>query len=304
MSRPHQPTHLLVVDDDVSIKELLVEYLATRGFRVDGTSDGRVALELMRSASYDLVLTDFQVPHVDGLDILRVARQRTPPLPTILTTGYGTVEAAVSALKEGAADFLLKPFRLKGVYEAIQQALDRARQIRADGRLTSIVALYDYAGTVRNRWHLNLLYEQLATRTMTELECSDAGLWVSDPQTGSWESFTPTDRDDAEEPRLLRHLDLPALLAALEPDVTLQAEDPTRFFEDADDDTAIPGWLAARSFQVDLGDGEPRLAGVLVAADDVGASSQTNGGLQPLSRYATLAGNTLSRVQLLDPLPS
>lgn len=303
MPRPHKPIHLLIIDDDVSIKELLVEYLATRGFRVDGTSDGRVALELMRSGGYDLILTDYQVPHVDGLDILRVARQMSPPLPTILMTGYGTVETAVSALKDGAADFLLKPFRLKVVYESIQQALERDRQHRADGQLASVVALYDFAGTVRNRWHLNVLHKQIATRMVDELHCHAAVVVAEAPDTGAWETFAPGDYDDGELPDLLQHLYVPALLDAVEPEQTLLTDEPERLFSSAPPGARLPAWVAARPFLLDPGNGEASVAGVLVAAWEIGEAIDTNGGLQPLVRYATLAGNALSRVQQLDPLP-
>ena len=298
MSRPHLPTHLLVIDDDVSIRELLVEYLATRGYRVDGTSDGRIALELMRSTRYDLVLTDFQVPHRDGLDILRVARQLSPPLPTILMTGYGTVDTAVAALKEGAADFVLKPFRLKRIHEAIQQALERDRQSQADGRLMSTVALYDFAESVRDRWQLRLLYEQIATRTADALEHATAAVVTRSP-AGAWELIHSQAADS--DPDLLAHLDLPNLLEALADEHTLVDEEPSCRFPDLPLGRPAASWLAARSFRVDLGPDHSQLAGAVVVAADAGASWSSSLSLQPLARFATLAGNVTTRVQLLDP---
>ncbi len=298
MSRPHLPTHLLVIDDDISIRELLVEYLATRGYRVDGTSDGRIALELMRGGQYDLVLTDFQVPHRDGLDILRVARQMSPPLPTILMTGYGTVDTAVSALKEGAADFLLKPFRLKRVHEAIQQALERARQTKADARLMSTMSLYDFAESVRDRWQLRLLYEQIATRAATDLDRAEAAIAVR-PAHGRWELIQPT--ISGRSASLLTHLDIQGLLEALEADQTLIDDEPGRFYPVLPTNAVAAGWLAARAFHLDLGPGRSRLAGMLVVAADESDVWADDADLQPMARFATLAGNVTTRVHLLDP---
>ena len=298
MSRPHLPTHLLVIDDDVSIKELLVEYLATRGYRVDGTSDGRIALELMRSTSYDLVLTDYQVPHRDGLDILRVARQMSPPLPTILMTGYGTVDTAVAALKEGAADFLLKPFRLKRVHEAIQQALERARQSQADGRLMSTVALFDFSATVRDRWQLRLLYEQIATRISQDLERSAAAVAVPG-SNGDWELIHS--QASGTDPGLLQHLDVPTLLDELDGEHTFVDDEPTRLFPALPPGRPAASWLAARPFHADLGPHRSTLAGLLILAADADDTWGSDLNLGPMARYATLAANVSSRVHLLDP---
>jgi DNA-binding response OmpR family regulator len=300
VSRPHLPTHLLVIDDDISIRELLVEYLATRGYRVDGTSDGRIALELMRSTSYDLVLTDFQVPHRDGLDILRVARQMSPPVPTILMTGYGTVDTAVSALKEGAADFMLKPFKLRRIHEAIQQALERARQSKADSQLMSTMALYDYAESVRDRWQLRLLYEQIAGRAAQLLECSEAAVALPTAQ-GDWELIHP--RVENGQASLLEHLDLPDLIEALHEDggEGLVEDDPLRFYPDLPTNAASAAWLAAQPFRVDLGPASSSLGGMLVVAAREGDAWRPSVDLRQLARLATLAGNVASRVQLIDP---
>jgi FixJ family two-component response regulator len=298
VSRPHLPTHLLVIDDDISIRELLVEYLATRGYRVDGTSDGRIALELMRSTTYDLVLTDFQVPHRDGLDILRVARQMSPPVPTILMTGYGTVDTAVSALKEGAADFLLKPFKLRRIHDAIQQALERARQRKADSQLMSTMALYDFAESVRDRWQLRLLYEQIAGRAAHAMECTEAAVALSDHQ-GSWELIRP--RAENGQPSLFEHLDLPDLVEALDSDEGLIEDHPQRFYPNLPPNAAAAAWLAAQPFRVDLAPGVSRLGGLLVVAAHENDAWGPGADLRQLARLATLAGNVASRVQLLDP---
>ncbi|MFH1469888.1 MAG: response regulator [Pseudomonadota bacterium] len=300
MSNLHQPVSLLIVDDDISIRELLVEYLSTRGYRVEGTSDGRVAMELVRTGPYDCVITDYQIPHVDGLTILRAARQLSPPLPTILMTGYGTVETAVAALKDGAADFLLKPFRLRRMHEAIVHALERSRQTRADNRLASTVALYDFAATARTRWHLRPLYDQIAARLQGDITCDAVMLLTESMDTGSWEACGAEGSGDAGEPALLAGLHGPSLAAALEPGCSLIADNPERFFQSATEGMQLPRWLAARALVLELPGEAPRTFGAAIIAGVGERAAETEAGLPSLVRWANLASATTSRVWALE----
>jgi len=304
VSTPRKPTNLLVIDDDSSIRELLVEYLATRGYQVNAAADGRIALELMQTTRFNLVLTDYQVPHLDGLDLLRVARQMDPPVPTILMTGYGSVDTAVAALKEGAADFLLKPFRLKRIHEAIQLALERARQHEADARLVSTVALFDFASTVRSRWQLRLLFSQVGARTMAEADGSAAALYVEDGDTEAWELHLPSGGDNSEVPDELQDLDLEQLSAALGPNLTLVDDHPSKFYPSTQSQApgrARPAWLAARAIMLDSPGEESRMVGALVVIQATTGERPDDRLSQCMTRYASLVGNTVTRVALLDP---
>jgi FixJ family two-component response regulator len=303
LSSRHQPVSLLVVDDDIAIRELLVEYLTTRGYHVEGTSDGRIALDLLRNGTYHCVITDYQIPHVDGLTILRAARQVSPPLPTILMTGYGSVETAVAALKDGAADFLLKPFRLRRMHEAIAYALERSRQVRADNRLASTVALYDFAVCARTRWHLRPLYEQIAARLAGDLACDAVMLLAESIERGSLEAYSPEGSGESGEPGLLTGLHWPSLVASLDPGATLISSDIARFFPGAAGGGTTPCWLAARALMIEL-PGEPaRVGGAVIVASASDPAGETEAGLTSLVRWATLAGAATSRVWTLDTAP-
>ncbi len=123
-------TRVLVVDDDASIREALVERLSSCGYAVTAAASGRAALERIRRG-VDLVLLDLQLPHGDGLSVLRGMREEELDATVIVITAYGTIERAVEALKAGAYDFLQKPFAPGLVEEAVRRAEERVKLRRS-----------------------------------------------------------------------------------------------------------------------------------------------------------------------------
>src|SRR4026208_151862 len=112
-----EPATLLVADDDPGLRESLERTLTRAGYKVVLASDGRAALAWARGAGrvqaggVDRVVTDLRMPGLTGLELLRAAKAIMPDVDVILLTAFGTVEEAVRALKDGAYDFLTKPFR-------------------------------------------------------------------------------------------------------------------------------------------------------------------------------------------------
>lgn len=122
-------THILVVDDDSSIRSYLKTALErTPGTRVDVASDATGALNLVRQGQYALLLVDFRLPGLSGLDLLRSLRQERPESPVILITGAATTEEVLQAIRLGVVDVILKPISLPQLNEAMQKALARRGQ--------------------------------------------------------------------------------------------------------------------------------------------------------------------------------
>jgi ATP-dependent Lon protease len=119
---------ILVVDDEPIARENLVHILSKEGYQVEATPSGVEALKRMQKRTFDLVLTDLKMEKVDGLEVLTRIKQCSPDVAVILVTGYATVDTAVQAMKEGASDYIAKPFHLAEVRSAVSGALDRKRQ--------------------------------------------------------------------------------------------------------------------------------------------------------------------------------
>ncbi|MEO0421413.1 MAG: sigma-54 dependent transcriptional regulator [Pseudomonadota bacterium] len=115
--------HLLVVEDDAEMREALETTLLDTGITVRGVADGRQALAAIGDAPVDAVLTDVQMPNMDGHELLRRIRRRNPQLPVILMTAYGSIERAVEAMRDGASDYLRKGFDV----DTLLQRIDRLR---------------------------------------------------------------------------------------------------------------------------------------------------------------------------------
>jgi len=123
----NEASRLLIVDDEAIIREILVRKLSRLGYVCDQCSNGVVALEQLDRAGYDLLVTDIAMPEMGGIELMKEARSRWPNLAVILVTSVQDLEVAVDALKEGAFDYITKPFSLEQVAISVTQALERRR---------------------------------------------------------------------------------------------------------------------------------------------------------------------------------
>jgi len=126
---------ILVVDDEPAQRELISGFLKKQGFDVSSAESGVKALQLFRQDSIDLILTDQKMPHMSGLDLLQAVHAINPETPVILMTAFGSIEAAVSAIQEGATDYLTKPLNLDELLYRIRQVADRYRIINENREL-------------------------------------------------------------------------------------------------------------------------------------------------------------------------
>ncbi len=149
---------ILVVDDEVVIRELLYEVLTEQGFDVKLAENGPQALDILRQENDFIVLfTDIMMPEMDGIELLRRAREVVPSIVPIVMTGYATLETASAAVKEGAYDYVQKPFNLDEVRRAVTYALERRRLSDENARLRDITDLFNISeniASVRNEEQL------------------------------------------------------------------------------------------------------------------------------------------------------
>lgn len=134
---------ILIVDDEIVIRELMSDILTDEGFNVESAPNGVAALEMLRASNDFVVLfTDIMMPEMDGIELIRKARLVAPTLVPIVMTGYATLETARAAVKEGAYDYVLKPFNLSEIKMAVTNALERCRLANENASLREITELF------------------------------------------------------------------------------------------------------------------------------------------------------------------
>lgn len=116
-------TNVLIVDDDDHMRIALKESLSKAGYVVSLAGNGLEAVEEMDRRSFDLLITDVKMPRLNGIDLLQHVKDKVPLLPVILITAYGTVQDAVKVIKEGAFDYIQKPFNTDTLYGVVKRAL-------------------------------------------------------------------------------------------------------------------------------------------------------------------------------------
>ncbi len=125
---------ILVIDDDAVARELLAEALRKEGYEVEAFADGAEAIERAREAPVDLVLTDIRMGAMDGLTVLREFKKFSPDTPIVLLTAFGSLEGAIEAMKQGAYDYLAKPFKKEEIKLVVRRSLEHGRLVRENAR--------------------------------------------------------------------------------------------------------------------------------------------------------------------------
>lgn len=179
--------HILVVDDERVIREILAEFLTLEGYSVHTVEDGEKALTELRLRPYDLVITDLKMPRVSGLQLLEKIAQENISVLTILMTGFGTVETAIEAMKRGAYDYLLKPFKVEEVIQTVQRALDR-QQLQAENmRLREALTIYRVSEAIARQTDVDHVLEVVLRAAIDEARADVATLHLRDLRTGKYE---------------------------------------------------------------------------------------------------------------------
>ncbi|MBI2154830.1 MAG: sigma-54-dependent Fis family transcriptional regulator [Candidatus Rokubacteria bacterium] len=170
---------LLVADDDPAVRESLERTLKREGYRVVVASDGQAGLEALKAGGVDLVLADLKMPGLSGLELLRAVKTVAPDVDVIMLTAFGTVEEAVQAMKDGAYDFLTKPFQRAQLIRLIRKALERRALIAENRalqqRLDDLLRQGTVIGTSPAFQRMMTLIEQVAPSSATVLIQGESG---------------------------------------------------------------------------------------------------------------------------------
>ncbi len=170
---------VLVADDEETIREVLTDFLVLEGFDVRCVVDGEQALEVLEREHFDVALIDMKMPGLNGIEVLETIARRelSPHLVSFIMTGYGTVETAIRAMKLGAFDYILKPFKVQDVIRMIQHGLDQ-RKVEAENiQLREAVRLHEVSEAMSDARSLEEVYDLLIQAARKEVDANAVLVW-------------------------------------------------------------------------------------------------------------------------------
>src|SRR6187397_1289770 len=169
---PEDRPRVLVVDDEKFIRDIIADFLGMEGYIVRTAEDGSSAVSELERARYDSVISDLKMPKMGGLDLLREVARTHPDTLTVIMTGFGTVETAIDAMKRGAYDYVLKPFKLDEVVHVVQRGIEKQRMAAENIRLREAVSLYKVSEAIAASLSLDQVLETVADSCIHEV-CGD-----------------------------------------------------------------------------------------------------------------------------------
>lgn len=193
---------ILVVEDDRFFRDLFCDLLVGQGYGVSSASSGEEGLEMLAATPYDLVVTDLVMPGVDGMKILAKARENDPSADVIMVTGNANLESAIFALKNGARDYLVKPFNSDELLHSVAQCLEQRRILDENQELKRMLSLYQISQTIAGCLDTDRLHQLILDAFTRELDLNrgmclfmmEAGLelrGVKGVETSVAEQLTP-----------------------------------------------------------------------------------------------------------------
>ncbi|MEM1413858.1 MAG: HD domain-containing phosphohydrolase [Myxococcota bacterium] len=182
-SRPR----ILVVDDERVVREVIADFLTMEDFTVRTAADGGEALRYLDADPYDLVLSDLMMPGVGGLELLEKMRARQLGTKTVIMTGFGTVESAIDAMKAGASDYILKPFRVDEVVLTVRRALEERRLEAENVRLREAVALFEATEKIATSLSLEEVLTTVADAAAEATGADGCALFLRDDASANFD---------------------------------------------------------------------------------------------------------------------
>jgi len=163
---------ILLVEDDSFFREVFTDLLKEDGYSVEVAASGEEALEMIGGGGYQLVVTDLVMRDVSGLDILSAVKRRDPAVAVIMVTGHANVETAIYALKNGAADYLIKPINHDEFRHIVAHCMEQRRLLDENQELKGLVNLFQVSQTIANCLELERIYPLLMNALAKEVGVS------------------------------------------------------------------------------------------------------------------------------------
>ena len=287
---------ILIADDEKVIREILSDFLTMEGFIVRTVDDGGAAVAELERRSYDLVISDLKMPRMGGLDLLEAMNRKNINVLTVIMTGFGTVETAIEAMKRGAYDYILKPFKVEEVVHVVRRGLDRQRLQAENMRLREALSLYEISEAMGRNLAVEPILDLVTSATLDEARADTVTLLLEDsPGSGTFvERIRKTSRDED----LSWELNIKELLRCIEDDTPLLASGvkAQRFF------SALPRTARLVSFCSIPLKLHKRVIGMLNVLSFTRGRSFTEGQRKMLSIIGSRAAMSIENARLYENL--
>ncbi|MBT0653008.1 sigma-54-dependent transcriptional regulator [Geomobilimonas luticola] len=172
-------TRILVVDDELSMREFLTILLEREGYLADAAENAETAMAMLETNNYDVVISDVNMPGLDGLQLLERIKSDAPDTAVLLVTAFSTAEQAVEAMKRGAYDYIAKPFKVEEIKVLVQNALEKRSLKRENVRLKqAIEERYSFSGIIGKSRKMRDVYtviEKVAASNVNVLISGESG---------------------------------------------------------------------------------------------------------------------------------
>ncbi|MBK9265068.1 MAG: response regulator [Polyangiaceae bacterium] len=166
---------------------MLADFLSMEGYMVRTAEDGAAALGELARGSYDLVISDLKMPKMGGITLLDEIGKTAPDALTVIMTGFGTVETAIDAMKRGAYDYVLKPFKVDEVMHVVHRGIEKRRMAAENLRLREALSLYKVSEAIQASLSLDQVLETVADSCLSEVQSDLVSTWLDNGEGGFFE---------------------------------------------------------------------------------------------------------------------
>ncbi len=180
--------HILIVDDEPIIRDILFDLLSSQGYVVHQAENGAVALEMLMQRSYHLVMTDLKMPVMTGTELIAKCAKSNIKTTFIVMTAYATVETAIQTMKNGAYDYIMKPFKIDEIIVVAQRALEKERLERENIKLKEVKRLYEISEAMSSTLSFDRLLKIIVQSAKKEVEADVVSLVLWNSEEKRWYS--------------------------------------------------------------------------------------------------------------------
>ncbi|MEO8876571.1 MAG: HD domain-containing phosphohydrolase [Polyangiaceae bacterium] len=178
---------VLIVDDEKFIRDILADFLGMEGYVVRTAEDGAAALGELSQSHYDLIISDLKMPRMGGIELLEAISIHAPQALTVIMTGFGTVETAIDAMKRGAYDYILKPFKVEEVIHVVQRGIEKQKLAAENLRLKEALSLYKVSEAITASLSLEEVMATLGETAAHEIHADLVSTWLDDGEGSFFE---------------------------------------------------------------------------------------------------------------------